>query len=440
MKIYTAELDFNRPMQKTITVPTNTEYKIGISATKNGEILELTEDDVVIQIGENEIAATGTYNGFVTFDYSQGRTPATDNAKVKITIDGKTTPFDLMIVGKYSTKGDISVGGAGDVTKEEFEEFKGQTETAVRGLNEQLSATDELLGTVSNTVGQQGEDINSLRINQDQMGTGISYLKDSVTEIYTELGNMYSNDEIDDKINEFAAHYLTKRTGEEGSYSYPQFATHADLASAKAAHTDENPQFFYGTEAHTPDKNDYCIVLKDETHDNKTSRYSFVGEWDDNGYFRYQYTINDTALTQEQWDAINSGVTESKLTTIESKVENIPTKMSQLTNDAGYVQGDNVQFTTLTVDEELYINPDGVFNLEGDPINIGVSDEHIGDVAQERISDEHIGDVAQERISDEHIEDVARSIAEGKINEILYVGFSGEYEDGESFSFDVLVK
>lgn len=137
----------------------------------------------------------------------------------------------------------------------------------------------------------------------DTNAEAIDSLEQQVGEIQT---NTYTKSEVDDKINQSAAHYLTKRAGTEGNYTYPQFATHADLEAAKAAHTEANPQFFYGDEAHTPDKNDYCIVLADETHDGATTRYMFVGSWDDNGYFRYQYTINPTAFTDEQWAAINS--------------------------------------------------------------------------------------------------------------------------------------
>lgn len=130
--------------------------------------------------------------------------------------------------------------------------------------------------------------------------------KDNPHQVTAEQVGAYTKGQVDDKINQSAAHYLTKRTGTEGHYSYPQFATHADLAAAKAAHTADTPQFFYGIEPHTPDKNDYCVVLNDETHDHETTRYAFVGEWDNNGYFRYQYTINETPLTEEQWAAINS--------------------------------------------------------------------------------------------------------------------------------------
>ena len=95
-------------------------------------------------------------------------------------------------------------------------------------------------------------------------------------------------------------------------------------------------------------------------------------------------------------------------------VSQIPTRVGQLENDAGYIQYgqqvDDFNTINLSVEGELYINPDGVFNLEGNPISIGVSDQHIGDVAQD------------------------------KINQIPSLNFRGEYEDGEQFNFEVLVK
>ena len=96
--------------------------------------------------------------------------------------------------------------------------------------------------------------------------------------------------------------------------------------------------------------------------------------------------------------------------TVALKTE-IPTKTSDLINNSGYIQqSDENDFNNLVVNGELWINPDGVFDPEGNPINIGVSDQHIGDVAQD------------------------------KINQIPSVNFHGEYEGGEQFNFEVLVK
>ena len=111
MKIYTIDYDFNRPMMKSITVPTNTEYKIGIAATRNGLQLGLTESQVTIKLGNGAtLRPTGEYNGYITFNYQQGRIPSDQIATVKIKYLTKTYNFELKIVGKYSTKGDIQTG------------------------------------------------------------------------------------------------------------------------------------------------------------------------------------------------------------------------------------------------------------------------------------------------------------------------------------------
>ena len=109
MKIYTAEYDFNRPMMRSITVPTNTDYKIGIAATRNGLRLGLTEDQVTIKLGNGDILQpSGKYNDYIMFDYSQGRIPSDQTATVKIMYLSKTYNFELKIAGKYSTKGDMN--------------------------------------------------------------------------------------------------------------------------------------------------------------------------------------------------------------------------------------------------------------------------------------------------------------------------------------------
>jgi hypothetical protein len=55
--------------------------------------------------------------------------------------------------------------------------------------------------------------------------------------------------------------------------------------------------------------NDYTIVLDDENHDHATTRYIYNSGWE------YQYTINETPLTQAQLNALNSGITAGKVAT-----------------------------------------------------------------------------------------------------------------------------
>ena len=112
-----------------------------------------------------------------------------------------------------------------------------------------------------------------------------------------------------------SAHYLTARSGTAGAYTYPPFASAAALRAALAAHTEQNPQFFYAGEAFTPTKNDWVIVSEDEDHPLGTitpaSRYGFVGTFGSGGSFQYQVSYK-LPLTTAQIAALDSGVTKAK--------------------------------------------------------------------------------------------------------------------------------
>ena len=106
---------------------------------------------------------------------------------------------------------------------------------------------------------------------------------------------------VNSSINNYAAFYLTKNASGDA------FQTYAELTSAT--------KFWNAGVEKTPTKNDYLVVLQDETKTtalgvDPTTRYTYQGEWP-TGQFEFQYIVNNTALTQAQVDAINSGITKS---------------------------------------------------------------------------------------------------------------------------------
>lgn len=104
---------------------------------------------------------------------------------------------------------------------------------------------------------------------------------------------------VNSSLNSIAAYFITKNaTGDS-------FATKAELTSATT--------FYSGGAVRVPTRNDYCIVAKDEDHDNATTRYIYNNNWE------YQYTINETPLTAEQLAAINSGITADLVTEFSNK-------------------------------------------------------------------------------------------------------------------------
>lgn len=106
---------------------------------------------------------------------------------------------------------------------------------------------------------------------------------------------------VNSSINNYAAFYLTKNANGDA------FGTYTELTSAT--------KFWNAGVEKTPTKNDYLVVLEDETKTtalgvDPTTRYTYQGEWP-TGQFEFQYIVNNSALTQAQVDAINSGITKS---------------------------------------------------------------------------------------------------------------------------------
>lgn len=105
---------------------------------------------------------------------------------------------------------------------------------------------------------------------------------------------------VNSSINAFAAYYITKDS------SGNAFGTYDQLSSATL--------FFNAGQVRIPTKNDYCVVLEDETKTtalgvNPTTRYTYQGTYP-TGQWEFQYIVNNTSLTQAQVDAINSGITK----------------------------------------------------------------------------------------------------------------------------------
>ena len=126
--------------------------------------------------------------------------------------------------------------------------------------------------------------------NHNSSATAHANLMAAIANTYARKSTTYTKTEVDDKINQFAAHYLTADAN--GS----AFATVSALTGATA--------YYYAGVVVSPTKNDYAIVLDD---DGKTARWAFFGEGE-TGVWQRQYYISSVSFTDEQWAAINSGI------------------------------------------------------------------------------------------------------------------------------------
>ena len=125
----------------------------------------------------------------------------------------------------------------------------------------------------------------------------------------TSTNQLADKDFVNSSINSVTAFYITKNA--QGD----PFSTKAELTGATT--------YYCGGEVRVPTRNDYAIVLSDETEDNGTTRYIYYNQWE------FQYKINETPLTANQLSAINSGITS----TLVSKITANETNIAELTQD-----------------------------------------------------------------------------------------------------------
>lgn len=110
-----------------------------------------------------------------------------------------------------------------------------------------------------------------------------------------------------DQINSVSAYYITATPDGEA------FASKAALVAATAS-----GKLYFAGQLRVPTKNDYCLINKDETHGNMAARYVYQG----NNLWAYQYVISQISFTTAQQKAIDSGVTQEYLATVNSHMQN----------------------------------------------------------------------------------------------------------------------
>lgn len=132
----------------------------------------------------------------------------------------------------------------------------------------------------------------------------VSAINWKIPSAATTTNQLADKDYVDNSINSVAAYYITKNAAGD------QFATYAELANATT--------YYSWWVIRTPTRNDYAVVIDDETHNDETTRYSYQWSW-----WQYQYTINESPLTTAQLNALNSWITAAKVSSYDSAVSTI---------------------------------------------------------------------------------------------------------------------
>ena len=138
--------------------------------------------------------------------------------------------------------------------------------------------------------------------------TTVKEVKEVIPSDATPENPLTTRNFVNSSINNMAAFYITYNA--EGN----AFPTRASLLNATT--------FYYGGQPRTPTQNDYAIVLSDESKPvgvdgtYPTTRYSYQGT-----AWSFQYVVNNTSLTQDQVNAINSGITAQKIADMDEEID-----------------------------------------------------------------------------------------------------------------------
>lgn len=148
-------------------------------------------------------------------------------------------------------------------------------------------------GITGKLIKDSGKTIWGLESAISSNTTAISTINGKIPNEATANNQLADKDFVNSSINSVTAFYITRDA--QGD----QFATKAQL--------DATTTFYSGWVVRVPTRNDYCIVVADETHDNATTRYIYQNQWE------FQYVVNETALTAQQLAALNSWITSGKV-------------------------------------------------------------------------------------------------------------------------------
>lgn len=153
--------------------------------------------------------------------------------------------------------------------------------------------------TDNNFSNEEKEKLSQLENYDDtQVKSDINTIKEKIPTQATNNNQLADKDFVNSSLNSITAFYITKNADGD------QFNSKAELDSAT--------EFYSGGEVRVPTRNDYCIVLEDETKENSTTRYIYQ-----NNQWEFQYIVNETPLTSEQIKAINSGITPELVTKLQ---------------------------------------------------------------------------------------------------------------------------
>lgn len=209
MKLYTINFNYNQPVPQKFTISTNTNFLIGVKATRNGQPVEIdpTEAVLIAKNGNQTRADEVLTNGYVTFQMGTTDTPYYTEYGLDVNGD-EVKDFKIMINVVKGDVGDIDAIGMTSVTWDDIQnkpDVLTPSSSEITELDSTVSALSESFGQLDSTVSELALSVGEVDAKVDELDSTVSGLVDSLSSYATK-------DELTDylTVSTAASTYATK--------------------------------------------------------------------------------------------------------------------------------------------------------------------------------------------------------------------------------------
>lgn len=149
-------------------------------------------------------------------------------------------------------------------------------------------------------------------VSDNALRSSVSIIQSKIPNAASSTNQLADKDFVNSSINNMVSFF-------RGS-----FKSYEALVNKPWQTTDPTADFYVHN-------NDYAYVESDETHDGEAWRYVYVEIADGKSQWEAQFKINDSPFTQDQLNAINSGITSNAVINISENATNITSTNQKLT-------------------------------------------------------------------------------------------------------------
>lgn len=238
MKLYTINFNFNEPAPQKFTISTNTNFLIGVKATRNGSPVEIdpTEAVLIAKNGNQTHADEVLTNGYVTFQMGTTDTPYYTEYGLDVNGD-EVRDFKIMLNVVKGDVGDVdSIGTGGVVDWDDIQnkpDVLTPSSSEITELDSTVSALSESFGQLDSTVSELALSVGEVDAKVEELDSTVSALASSLSSYATksELSNYTTTSAMESYVNTATSSFIT-------SAALEPYATASVIASTYATKTE----------------------------------------------------------------------------------------------------------------------------------------------------------------------------------------------------------